>query len=875
MSNKPDIRIKVGAEKGISTEILKEDLIDIFAKFNGRKTSLFSVAVGLDKEVTKLALQEQLQEVLNKVKLSVKVDLDGAKGKVNSSKSEVGSKTQTSRASEILDVNKLQKQVAVGENVIQGFYYGSRQITEKLKKDFSSLGEINLSNTFDDKGKISTLSVELLKANGEIEKFKYNTAKIKTGNSVQAGWVYDSTSSKDSSLGKDLLKESNELYREQLSLLKSIGRGEVELTRTAEGSETESALKESIDIYKEKKAAIEDEIKALGNLSNTKKNQDSINKQLLENEQKLNVAKSKVVDKKSDIGSINTKGVLKSSEDLELLEEKIKSLHLAAKKTTLDFGESEDLDRVKESLKEIDSQFEKVKNSSDTKEQKLAYDQLNNSLKITSATMSNVRKGDIIDKKQVDSVLQYSNGILVLKRNAESYLSVNDRINNSLYKESYDNFLMKLSLPQDNGGFKTVKDATNEYKRLQSGIRETGAEGQSMWQKIQNAYKKFGGWTIVTATLGIVKRQFKEMVDVVKELDASLIELQKVSNLSGNSLSKFVKKAFDIAPSANTTGKDILDATATFKKAGYDLEESFKYSIDSSKMLAVGDGITDVKEASSALIAVLKGFKSSDSGEIIDIINEISNTSAIDFENITDGLKRASGTLSQTGTTLSETAGLLTGGFSQLRDIETVSSGLVMISQRLRGIGEDGEAVSGLSAKLQKDFKEIANIDIEDGEGGLRSTYDILNDMAKIMPTLTEQEQQYLGGLAAGNNRVKVLNAIMSGWDDVSKAIDSANNSAGSADKELALVTDGIEGRTTALKNKFQELSNEVISSDLIKVVISISEVLTTGLTKSTSAIGGIGTAFAAITLGFGLFGKQIGISNVKYARYTCESRVA
>ena len=64
-----------------------------------------------------------------------------------------------------------------------------------------------------------------------------------------------------------------------------------------------------------------------------------------------------------------------------------------------------------------------------------------------------------------------------------------------------------------------------------------------------------------------------------------------------------------------------------------------------------------------------------DAMKVVDMINETSNNAAIDFDNIAEGLRRVSSTMSQTGTSLGQTIGLLTGGFGQLRDIEMVSSG--------------------------------------------------------------------------------------------------------------------------------------------------------------------------------------------------------
>src|SRR5690606_17844642 len=122
----------------------------------------------------------------------------------------------------------------------------------------------------------------------------------------------------------------------------------------------------------------------------------------------------------------------------------------------------------------------------------------------------------------------------------------------------------------------------------------------------------------------------------VIELDNSLVELRKVTDLSGQSLVNFTNKAYDMSVEIARTGKEVIDATTVFKRAGYTLDESFDLAKASLVMVNVGDGIRDVNEASSALIATLKGFKLSDTDamKVVDMINETSNTAAIDFENI-------------------------------------------------------------------------------------------------------------------------------------------------------------------------------------------------------------------------------------------------
>lgn len=144
-----------------------------------------------------------------------------------------------------------------------------------------------------------------------------------------------------------------------------------------------------------------------------------------------------------------------------------------------------------------------------------------------------------------------------------------------------------------------------------------------------------------------------------------------------------------------------------------------------------------------------------------------------------------------------------------------------MISQRLRGIGEDGEAIDGLAPKLQEAFKEYAGIDIQDQNGELRSTYDILSELAAVYPSLTSKERQYLGELAAGNRQVKVLNSIVSNWKDVEQAVSAATDSTGSAAEENAAFMDSIQGRLNELTSTFQEFSAGVVNDEFIKNTIN------------------------------------------------------
>ncbi|MEG0771510.1 MAG: phage tail tape measure protein [Clostridia bacterium] len=453
-----------------------------------------------------------------------------------------------------------------------------------------------------------------------------------------------------------------------------------------------------------------------------------------------------------------------------------------------------------------------------------------NNLVVLGIDLSQTKKNFDVQLKQICSQISQAQTAKITlsldtQKTTARFQSQIKSIMNSLKADTTNSFdgigssATKAAKPLDglqNTLKQTAQTAQTTGKTMSSSI---GNAGNIMTRSIASTTVRMVAMMTILRVINFAIKTVKQMFNNVVELDLSLTELNKVCEFTGNGLEKFTDKAYKAAESLGRTGKELIDATTQFKKAGYELDASLELGKTALVMTNIGDGIDNVKEASSSLISVLRGFDMDDADalKVVDKINEVANNSPIDFENITEGLKRVSGTLAQTGTSIDETIALITGGFSTLRNVEMVSSGLVMISQRLRGIDEDGQAIEGLAPKIAEDFKSIANIDIEDGNGGLRSTYAILKDMAAVFPTLTDKQRQYLGELAAGNRNVKVLNAILGQWGDVSKAIDQSKNSLGSATKENEIYKNSIAGVKKELGSAFENLSQTVIDGDWIK----------------------------------------------------------
>ena len=426
------------------------------------------------------------------------------------------------------------------------------------------------------------------------------------------------------------------------------------------------------------------------------------------------------------------------------------------------------------------------------------------------------------EQKNLNASTQTMQGASILTNRIVTWMG-----ENRTAAAQYDAELKKIIVSLQNVSNKTdLTKLEQQFRKIQTQTQATDATSRGFFgnlkQQLKDSLATMIKYQLAYKIINETVQAIKNMINAVCELDADLTEFNKVADLSAEQLEKFADKAYEAADKIGRTGQDMIEAATEFKKAGKDLETSLEMGEAALVMTNVADGIDQTSDAASTLIAVLNGFNMDDSDvmSVVDKLNSVSNQSPVGFDNLADGLERVSGTMSQAGNSLDETIGMLTGGFTQLRNMEKVSSGLITISQRLRAVDEDGAEIDGLSAELQDAFGSIG-VTIQDANGELRSTYDILSDYAKVFPTLTSEQKQYFGELAAGKRQVNVFNAIVDEMATVDNAISQSIDSIGAAERENEVYRQSIQGLKNEFDNQFQMLATEVIDSQWIKDLIS------------------------------------------------------
>lgn len=284
-------------------------------------------------------------------------------------------------------------------------------------------------------------------------------------------------------------------------------------------------------------------------------------------------------------------------------------------------------------------------------------------------------------EKTYNKIQKLNNGIVNLKKTAETKKAEEvklaiDEVYESLVKLENEitnakNAQNKAEVNKLTVQYGTQKKKLDElagsYQKLTAEIKNQGGWMLNLKDSWQKAFRSFTTYMSVTTLFYQGIHAVKSMVEEVKELDDSLTEFKKVSDLAGDSLDNYVKKAYEAGEAVAKTGREMIEAATEFKKSGYDDDASLELGEIALMYSNIADEEVNAGDAASFIIAQLKAFnlEAENSAEtlenaqhIIDAVNEVSNEFAVSSADIAENLGTASAVMANAGNTLEETIGL-------------------------------------------------------------------------------------------------------------------------------------------------------------------------------------------------------------------------
>lgn len=178
--------------------------------------------------------------------------------------------------------------------------------------------------------------------------------------------------------------------------------------------------------------------------------------------------------------------------------------------------------------------------------------------------------------------------------------------------------------------------SANQIKNAIEGIGSAAENASKRTQGLGDIVGKFSSWQIVGDVIHGIKDGMQDMVQQVFDLDESMVELNKVTDLTSEGLKQLEDDAFEVGEQIGATGKDVIDATTIFAQAGYEAQDALDLGEQAIMLKNVSEAGATAEGSANTLIAAMKAFnlEASDSEHIVDALNEVSNKYAVSVSDL-------------------------------------------------------------------------------------------------------------------------------------------------------------------------------------------------------------------------------------------------
>lgn len=519
------------------------------------------------------------------------------------------------------------------------------------------------------------------------------------------------------------------------------------------------------------------------------------------------------------------------------------------------------LDTVNESSDPVSGAKEWAKNNLDISPDKInsvtdAIKQLNIAYREATQEAKDFNK----EASREKSINKASMEVANLKATIHDYIAEHKKLEGTDVGKSLYELLEALN---QSDAPEKIGELKKKYAELRAESKKLGLESRNLLDVFEKLFGQHLSTMITMAALHKMQDALRIVYQNVVEIDTAVTELRKVSEYTGKSLEEYMGRAAEQAQKLGVSISDYVNSTADWKRLGYSDEDAENLATYSTLLKNVGDNIDDVNTSSSYLISTLQGFGllADQAEDVVNKIDAVANTQPVTAKDLGEILTRSSAAMSAANNTLEETIALGTAANSVLQDADSVGTMMKSLSMYLRAAKSDAEnagiEVDGMAnsvSELRSELKSLTGVDIMLDSKNFKSTYQIMKELSQVWSGLSDVTQANVTEMIGGKRNANAVSAILNNFDVAESTMESAANSANVAWEENEKYLDSIQGRLAQLDASFQVLSQDVLSSGLVKGGVSFLTSIVKLLDKIINLTGALPAG-----LGIAAFVTQLG----------------
>ena len=719
----------------------------------------------------------------------------------------------------------------------QRYFLTVKDIVSRAQQEFGKLGAVNVSNVFKNaKGEIQGFSASVTKADGVVEKFNFNLAKIQNGSRTLSGFVQSNSILTDRNAGTNLEQTLNYLDR--------IDNKIANITSKTLSSSAKPLLgdMEQFNQYNTRLEQVKGRISEISSSATTlssshKREIDSMVADLQRYAAELQSSAYAGTDLKANT-FVNQKAELQASLENNiqkwtnsgLFGGEFKASAMEAKTLLSEATNPTDLDAYLHKLKLLNEAFKGLG---------------------LSAKQSN----DTIAKDTLDINIQKSQQrIQNLKSTYSSF--ANDPQLTQQWEKLFDESKIVSS----------SKELTNLNAKIglfEQQLIGAGKHSRSMFDELKNNAGKMANWMILGGVIAAIMRGVTGLHGAVVDLDTAMVELRKVTDETNESYNRFLLSAAKNSVAIGTSYSDFVTSAADFARLGYSMNEASGLAKVANIYNVVGDEVNGIGNATSSIISTMKAFgvEADAAISIVDKFNAVGNNFAISSGGIGEAMMRSASAFAEANNTIDESIALIVAANNVIQNPEIVGTMWKTVSMRIRGAkaeleeaGLETEFMATSVSALRDSINGLTNID---GSGGFdimldddtfKSTYDIILGISEIWKEMNDIDQAALLELLAGKRQGNALAAAINNMDDAINVVQTSVNAEGSALAEHSKWMDSVQAKQQQFTAQYQVFANTLLNSDLIKGTFDTGTGFLGFLTEAVELLGALPILMAAIT---------------------------
>lgn len=391
--------------------------------------------------------------------------------------------------------------------------------------------------------------------------------------------------------------------------------------------------------------------------------------------------------------------------------------------------------------------------------------------------------------------------------------------------------------------------------------RNTGKLGKTWFQTLREGMNFFSYWTSSTFLVMKAIQSIKGGLGTVKALDTALVDLKKTTTMTNSELDNFYYSSNKVAKQMGVTTEEIINQASAWSRLGYgSAEAATKMAKLSSQFALISPGM-DVDKATSGLVSIMKAYDISVDDVLEKIeskVNIIGNNLALSNDNIVSMLQDSVSAMAEGRNTLEQTIALESAAYEIVQD-NSVGNGFKTVSLRLRGLNEETQELDDSLKTIKGDLYDLTGVSVMEDADTYKSTYQILKEISEVWNSLTDKTRAEALELMFGKLRSNVGAAVLKNFSAAERAMNLMADSAGSADRELEVVTQSLDFKLNRLSETSTSVAQNLFKRDDMKTVVDGFTSVMNVIDSLTSKLG----LFGSIGLGAGLFAgwKNVGIA--------------